>query len=137
MAVPSTATNVVRLPAAARRKVQQPMNKVGRAARNALRAETPWPGEYIFPSIRQAMKQAELIADLQPSAELELLTALCAVLDDAARLKVVEALAPGVVTDRKTAKQALAILRTTRMTVGEAHDFDIAWRRLNDQAGRA
>jgi hypothetical protein len=135
MAKPTT-TNVVRLPTAARRKVHQHCNAASRAARKALRDEAPWPGEFIFPSERAAMKTAELLADLKPSAELQLLTAICAALDDTARAKVIETLAPSVAAGRQTAEQALAILRTTRMTYGEMNDFDNAWRRL-DPNGRA
>jgi hypothetical protein len=135
MAKPTTA-NVVRLPTAARRKVQQHMNAGARAARKVLREETPWPGEFIFAGEREAMKTAELLADLNPSAELQLLTAICAALDDTARAKVIETLAPGAAAGRRAAKQALAILRTTRMTYGEMNDFDNAWRRLNPN-GRA
>ena len=126
-----------RLPTAARRKVQQPMNAAGRAARKVLRDATPWPGEYVFPSVRKAMKLAETVADVRPSVELELLVGICAALDDTARAKVIETLAPGVAVGRESAKQALAILRTTSMTVGEAHDLSIAMRRLNNPNGRA
>jgi hypothetical protein len=136
MASSATTSNVVRLPTAARRKVQQPMNAAGRAARKAFRDEAPWPGKLIFPGQRQAMKLAEAIADLEPSAELELLIAVCSALDDATRLRVIELLAPRAVLGRKTAEQALAILRTTRMTVGEAVDFDNAWRQLNSSNER-
>lgn len=123
-------TNVVRLPTAAPRQVKQPCNAAGRAARKALREETPWPGEHLFPGQRQAMKTAELLSELQPTPELELLTAICAALDDTARAKVVEILAPRVATGRRTAMQALAVLRSTRMTVGESNDLHNAMRRL-------
>lgn len=137
MATPSTTTNVVRLPTAARRQVKQHMNAAARAARKVLREETPWPGEYIHFGEREALKLAAVVATVRPSVELELLRGICAALDDVARAKVVQNLAPGVAVGRQTAEQALAVLRTTRMTVGETVDFHAAWRRLHTPNGRA
>ena len=131
MGKPLSATNVVRLPTAAPRQIKQPQNATARNARRAYKAENPWPGEFIFAGEREAMKLAEAVAEVKPSVELELLTAICAALDSDARVKVYETLAPRVVGGRETAKQALAILRTTHMTVGEANDFHNAWRRLH------
>ena len=45
-------TNVVRLPTAAPRQVQQRWNAATRAARQALRDACPWPGEYKYPIVR-------------------------------------------------------------------------------------
>jgi len=56
---------VVRLPTAARRKVQQFHNKYSRAERARLRAESPWPGEYIYPGIRAQMPLAEAIVSAE------------------------------------------------------------------------
>lgn len=131
------ASNVVRLPTAAPRQVKQPQNAAARNARRAYKAENPWPGEFLFAGQREAMKIAEAVAAVKPSVELELLTAICAALDNDTRAKVYETLAPRVVGGRETAKQALAILRTTHMTVGEANDFYNAWRRLNAPTGEA
>lgn len=130
MAAAAHNTNVVRLPTAARRKVQQPCNAAGRAARKALKEACPWPGEYIYPTERAAMKTAEVLLEMHATPELKLLTALCAALDEAQRTKVLEVLAPRVVVGRRTAQQALAVLRTTNMTVGESLDLSNAMRRL-------
>lgn len=124
------APNVVRLPTAARRKVRQPCNAAGRAARQALREASPWPGEYIFPTERAAMKTAEALLEVDATPELELLTALCAALNEDQRAKVLEVLAPRVAVGRRPAQQALAVLRTTNMTVGERLDLHNAMRRL-------
>lgn len=52
MAAPS---NVIRLPTAAPRKVEQ---RSIRAVR-AYKAANPWPGEYIWPARREAMAQVQ------------------------------------------------------------------------------
>lgn len=132
MAKTSHNTNVVRLPTAAPRQVKQNHNKLSRAAR----AELPrFPDKYIYPSIRAAMPMARSILEMRESAatpEMELLTALCAALDDTARAKVAEVLAPGVTAGRRSAMQASAIFRTTRMTFGESCDLNNAIKRLRE-----
>ncbi|BBC74403.1 conserved hypothetical protein [Altererythrobacter sp. B11] len=129
MAEAALNTNVVRLPTAARRKVQQPCNAAARAARKAFREACPWPGEYLFPNERAAMKTAEVMRDMTATPELELLTAICSVLSEEQRAKVSESLAVRAI-GRGTAQQALAVFRTTSMTVGERIDLSNAMRRL-------
>ena len=63
---------VVRLPTAPRRQVKQQCNKQSRAARADLRAETPWTGEYVFPSIRDAMRRLQALRDMPPRAAVNL-----------------------------------------------------------------
>lgn len=130
MADSAISTNVVRLPTAARRQVKQVNNAAGRAARKALREENPWPGEFLYPAQRQAMKTAQTLIDLQPTVELELLSAICAALGDDQRAKVIEALGPGVVAGRKAAEKALAVVQSTKMTVGDSIYLSNAMRSL-------
>lgn len=129
MATAAQSTNVVRLPTAPKRKVQQNYNRATRAAKANL---PKFPSEYVFPGIRAAMSTAETLIEMRQALtpEMELLTAICAALDDTARIKVAEVLAPGVVIGRKTAVQAFAVLRSTRMTVSESLDLDNAMRRI-------
>lgn len=128
-------TNVVRLPTAATRKVKQPCNKSAHAIRNEMRKE--WPGEFIFPSEREAMKTASMLMDVHATPELELLMGICAALDDGQRTTVLERLAPRVAMGHRSAQQALALFRTTKMTVGESVDLTNAMRRMNRLDGRA
>lgn len=58
-------SNVVRLPTAARRQVQQRKNKDARAARVALREACPWPGQYVAPWVREADRKAEAIRRIE------------------------------------------------------------------------
>lgn len=125
------ATNVVRLPTAPRNKVKQNHNRAARAERQKLPRFT---GEFIFPSEREMMKTAEALMEIQPSPELELLTAICSALDDETRAKVAAKLAPGFVVGRRTSVQAMAVFRSTRMTIGDSVDLDNAMRRLREQA---
>lgn len=121
---------VIALPTSAARQVKQPCTAAGRAARKAYKEASPWPGEFIYPSEREAMKTAEMLLEMSATPEMELLTALCAALNDEQRTKVVEVLTLRAAVGRRTAQQALAVLRTTNMTVGEGVDLRNAMRRL-------
>lgn len=119
---PSPATNVIRLPTAPRRMVQQNHNRAARAAR----ADLPqFPGQYIFPGERAMLGIARDLVEVRKTLtpEMELVSAILGTLDDAARMKVAAALAPGVVMKRRSAVQAAAVLRANRMTHGERNDL--------------
>lgn len=125
--------NVVKLPAAAPRKVQQYYNRAARAGKADLPRH---PAEFLYPSQRRALNTAAHLMELGQSLtpEMELLTAICHALDAETRDRIVEALTPGVVAGRRTAAQALAVVQSTRMTVGETVDLDYAMRRLGGEA---
>lgn len=57
---------VVKLPTAARRMVQQPQNKEGRAARAALREQQGIAFDFRFPTEREAEKIARAIHPMTP-----------------------------------------------------------------------
>lgn len=67
-------TNVVRLPGAARRKVQQRYNKHFRQVVPAMRAE--WTGEYISPEVRRKLPDAAAMLLLERTPELLLCLAI-------------------------------------------------------------
>jgi hypothetical protein len=120
---------VVRLPTAPKNRVRQNYTRAARAAK----ADLPkFPGEYIHPGIRDAMPTAGMLLEMRKaiSPEMELLTAICAALDETMCAKVAEALAPGVAVGRPTAVQAMAVFRTTRMSARDFIDLDNAMRRL-------
>lgn len=124
--------NVVVLPTAAPRQVQQNYNRAARAARAALREEAPWPGEYQHHRQREAMRRAEIIQETARTPEMLLVSMLLQTIDDDARRKIAEGLAPSVVVGDRTALQAFAILQCSRMTVGEQLDLQRAQQQLNE-----
>lgn len=126
--------NVVMLPTAAPRQVQQNCNRFGRAARAALRKACPWPGEYQHHQQREAMRKAEIIQETARTPEMLLVSLLLQTIDDEARRKIAEGLTPSVVFGDRTAVQAFAILQCSRMTVGEQLDLQRAQQQLNEGA---
>lgn len=124
--------NVTVLPTAAPRKVRQPQNRSGREARQALKEREPWPGQFLYPSEREAMERARQMASIAVTPELLLLSAICATLNDDQRCAVAIRLAFGVSIDSPPHLQAMAVLDTSRMTVGERVDFQNAQRRLQE-----
>lgn len=109
---------VVRLPTAASRQVRQRWNKDTRA----LRKELPqFPRDrWIFPSIREAMPTARLIADVDMNAGLCLAMAIYATLDDAQKAKVRGLLAEHGLSG---ARQALALVAMQTSTFGRQWDI--------------
>jgi hypothetical protein len=69
---------------------------------------------------------AALLLAISPTATTELLTAILTTLSEDDRAKVANALAPGVVCGRESARQAFALFRSTRMTVGQQHYLQMA-----------
>lgn len=128
---PTDGRNVIRLPTAAPRKVQRPSNRASRAAKRKLQEECPWPGEYLYPGQRKAMKTAELLMEVERTPELELLTAICSTLDDATREKVAAKLALRAAVGITSAEKAEAVFRSTRLTVGETLDLTNALQRMS------
>lgn len=127
-------SNVVRLPTAAPRKVKQ---NYGRAAIKARAALPHFPIErFEYPSVRSAIPVARELLAMRPNMtpELELMTALLNALDDETREKIRQHLIPAVVAERRSALQAMALLKSTKLTNGEFNDlyraFDAAWREL-------
>lgn len=120
-------TNVVRLPTAAPRRVQQPCNKAGRAARDALREADPWPREYVSPGRRVALQRAEELSSVQQTPALALALAMFAEMDEDARLRVIGRVAGSGST---AARQAIALVRAETATFGEKWDLMWAIERL-------
>jgi hypothetical protein len=120
------APNVVRLPTAASRQVKQNYNREAAGARRSLREAAPWPGEYRHPSDRAMDELAALLLAIEPTPASELLRAILSTLDDEARATVAKVLAPGVVCGRESARQAFALLRSTKLTVGDQHYLGLA-----------
>lgn len=127
-----TATNVVRLPTAAPRKVRQGCNRWTRAARAALREERPWPGEFIHHQRRAALRKAETLVDIKRTPALVLALAIFTELDEDMRLRVIGRMAAG--GDVPSVRQAIELAFTTRATFGEKWDLMWAMDRLQGKA---
>lgn len=70
----ASTSNVVRLPTAARRKVQQRYNKHFRANVPEMRAQ--WPGKYIHPGVRAKLPDAAALLLMERTPELLLAMAM-------------------------------------------------------------
>lgn len=116
---------VVRLPTAARRKVKQNYNRQTREKTLPMRQQ--WPGRYIFPTIREKMKQAELIDSVKPSAALSLAMAIFMALDEDHRAAIESVLWVGAELGRHSHAQAHALLPKVT-TVGKQADLNAALR---------
>lgn len=128
------APNVVCLPTAAPRQVRQPCNKAGRAARQKLREAQPWPGEYILPSRRAALRTAEKVVDAGSSATgLTIALALADMLDDELRVRLIGKIAA---SGSPAASAAIAMIDCQRITVGERIDLEWALERLRSRGGK-
>ena len=125
--------NVVILPTAAQRQVQQRWNKETRAAKRALQEAHPWPGEHLFPGQREAIRRAKVIRSVERSAALRIAVAALGALDDASRAKAMSWLAVESLSGTTEAKQALEIARCAAMTVGEHYDLDFALKWLAER----
>lgn len=135
----SAPTNVVRLPTAARRQVKQFHNKGTRAARKALREAHPWPGSYEHGPARaqrmEAERKAAILMGINQTPAMLLVHALLALLTDEQRGKIAEQLAGGAMAGRQAYLEALALIQTARMTVGEQCDLYRAIDKLRGEDG--
>lgn len=124
----SAQANVTRLPTAPRRKTQQKHNKASRAAKAALRAEQGREFPYIYPQVRAATREAELLLGCTKTPELALVMAIWSVLPDDLRGKA-ECSLSSMAPHNESAQQALALVR--RRTIGERVVLDAALDLLN------
>lgn len=127
------APNVVVLPTAAPRQVDNLRYAGQRRAARAARQAEPWPGEKLFPGQREAIRKAEVLRNIQQTPALLIVTALMGAMDDDTRRRVIEALAPGVAVGRDVSVQAVAAVQASRLTIGEQLDLDFAFRRLTEE----
>jgi hypothetical protein len=128
-------TNVVRLPTAAPRKVRQPTTKAARDARAALHAAAPWPGEYIFPSLREAYSRIEALRALPPSVAANLVRNIVDAPTSEECKSVLRIIKVGAACGDPLALEAKELLeRVTGSTIGEQNDFLWAMARHAEQS---
>lgn len=119
---------VTRLPTASPRKVRQYTNKASRAARQQLREAQPIAFDFKFPGVRAAEGKAAVLATVERTPALVLAEAILSVMDRETREKVIEKLAPRVLSE--TGRQAFEIATTTTMSLGEKCDLSRALQRI-------
>ena len=116
------APNVVCLPTAAARQVQQPHNKWGREARAALREQQRRVFPFKLPGVRRAEKRAEVLIEVEKTAAMILAHAILAELPEETRLKIVGRLGAGVV-GRAAARQAFEVANSTVLNFADRWDL--------------
>ncbi|KRA80307.1 hypothetical protein [Altererythrobacter sp. Root672] len=121
------ATNVVRLPTAARRKVQQRYNKHFRAIVPEMRAQ--WPGEYIDPGVRAKMPDAAALLLVERSPELLLAIAMFETLTEEQRTSVRNRCEMLKYTGA-SARGAAALIQIR--TIGDSVNLDAAMKLLKE-----
>lgn len=122
------------LPTAPDRQVQQPWNRANRAERAKLRSESPFAERYQHPQQREAMKRAEVMREVGQTPELIVLLSILETLDRDTRLAMVERLAWRAVA-KPVFRQALEIIRSTTLNLGEQMDLARALDTLTGEAG--
>ena len=120
-----TASNVVRLPTAARRKVQQRYNRHFREAAREMRKE--WPGEYISPHVREKLPEAAALLQLERTPELLLVLAIFQALSPEQQQQV-RADCEMMKYTGAAARAANAAIQIR--TIGESFDLHAAMERL-------
>lgn len=115
---------VVRLPTAAPRKVNQPENREARVARKALREQTGWTA-YISPQMRLAKKRAAILDAAKQTPALIIVAAMLNLMPDTDRQAVADKLASMPLASDSYA-QALLLTTQSRMAFAEAFDLQRA-----------
>ena len=121
----SAPSNVVRLPTAQPRKVQQNFKRT-RAAREEL---TRFPGDYIHPHVRDQAERAKLVRSLVRTPELALAQALFSAMDDQHQRQALIRLHVMALSS-EAAKMALALVEP--LTIGDRCALDAAFNLLDE-----
>lgn len=124
-------SDIVRLPTSAPRQVRQKCNRWTRAAKQELREEQPWPGEYIDPGRRQALRDAEKIASVEQTPALAIVLALVRTLDEEQFYRLIGDIAAN---GGPAASDAITLVNAQKLTVGRALDLRWALERVRGEA---
>lgn len=121
----SAPSNVVRLPSAAPRQVQQRRNRFTRAVAAELRAQ--WPGEYIHPGIRAKLPDAAALLCVERTPELLLVVAMFETMSEEQRAQVRAYFEP--LKHCNVAARGASVLIQLR-TIGDQVNLDAAMQLL-------
>lgn len=114
--------NVVILPTAPQRMVQQNYNRAASVERKKLREGSPFIAHYRHPQKREAMKRAEVMREVRQTPELMVLLMILESIPRDQRQGMLEKLALRAVVS-PLFRQALEIIRSTMLNVGEQMDL--------------
>ena len=131
----SAASNVVALPTAAPRKVNNYRYAEQRRAVMEAREESPFADVYQPHYDRAADRLAAEVSAIEQTPALLIVSAMLRALDPAAVTKVLEQLAPGAVAGRPAHCQAVATVKASTLNLGQQFDLLRALDRLR-QGGR-
>lgn len=123
------AGNVVVLPTAAARQVDNYRYADQRRAGRALKDASPFNAGYLAPHDREADKLADVITAIKQTPELLILSAMLRTMEADAVAKVLEQLAPGAVAGSVAHAQAVATVKVSRLNVGRQMDLMRAFDR--------
>ena len=121
-------SNVVRLPTAPRRQVQQRWNRWTREAARELRQQ--WPGEYIAPHVRKMLPLAARVAEMRLTPELRLALTIFDALDERAQAKVRIQTKLNALKGSAESEIADAALECCGMSIGDQHSLAAALKQL-------
>ena len=132
-AILATSPNVVMLPTAAPRKVENNRFAAQREAKAALRQAQPWPGgRRMFPGESHARRTAETVCAMNKTPELFMLSAILSVLDADARERVRRMTSAYTYSDNEAERQgAAAIEAACPLNVGEQCNLSSAFDHVN------
>lgn len=128
------APNVVALPNAAARKVDNYRYADQRRAVLAARKDSPLCANYRAPWARKADRLAEELAGIEQTPALLIVSAILRTIDADQYMRVLAQLAPGAVSGRKPVMQAIATVKASRLNIGEQLDL---YRAFDRQRGEA
>lgn len=127
------APNVVAFPNAAARKVGNYRFAEQRRAVTAARKESPLCARYLSHQEREADRLAQELAGIEQTPALLIVSAILRAMEPDQYTRVLEQLAPGVVSGRAPAMQAIAMVKASRLCVGEQFDLFRAFDRLRGE----
>jgi len=116
-------SNVVRLPTAAARQVDNYRYAAQRRAALAARCGSPFPDRHRSPWQREADTVADMMAGVETGAGIRIITAVLHALDMDQRRAVVERLAVESLSGAPEARQAVAVAKSAAMTLGQQMDL--------------
>lgn len=126
------ALNVVVLPTAAPRQVDNYRYADQRRAMREARAGNRFADRYKHPHDREAERLAAELTTIEQSPALLIVSAMIRTMDADAVTKVLEQLAPGAVGGSKPHKDAVATIKASRLNLGQQFDLMRAFDRLRE-----
>jgi len=132
---PSGTSNVVRLPTAAPRKVDNVRFVAQRYAARKLREGSPWSTSPVSPATREADAKARRISELAATPELIILRAILSTMDGAQHAAIGAQIAADIwhhpTREKLTALDMVQLCRP--MTFGEAQALHRAFDRIEQE----